>query len=116
MDFTEWIGKFTKSINSLFNFDLNDLQNMILTFHYILFLIHINRFNRNRVIRFVVGDGVVISNDISVSMFYGHRLTNLLLEFHSKLESFDLNENEMALLYVFFLTSCNGNLNKNKSN
>lgn len=109
VDFTDWISKFTKSINSIFKFVLNDLQSMVTACHFLLFNIHVNRFVKNRVTRFVVGDGVVINDDISLK-FYGHRLTTLLLEFQSKLECLDLTENETALIYAFFMVSCNGNL------
>jgi len=106
--FIQWMTKFAHSLNKPFGINLNDLTKMINMANYLSFLIHTNcfYFSDSNEWRFVFPNRIIFSNNNYLKLF-GHYFNNLVLEFHSKLQSFHLTENESALLNAFVLFSCN---------
>ena len=73
----------------------------------IFFGIHINQFfnsNKNE-LHFLWSNRVLFKKSFFAKLF-GHQFADLVLEFHSRLKRLNLTENELALLNVFMLYSC----------
>ena len=107
IEFTQWMTKFSHSLNKLFNMNLNDLTKMIDMAHFLAFSIHTTIFylSNNNDWRFIWTNKVSFSKNVYLKLF-GYHIINLLFMVHSKLKSLDLTENELALLYAFVLFSC----------
>jgi len=112
IEFNQWMTRFSHTLNKLFQINLNDLSKMIYIGSIIFFGIHINRFfhsNTNE-LRFICSKNVLFKITFFIKL-YGHNFAHLVLEFHSRLKRLNLTENELALLNVFMLFSCNCKFN-----
>ena len=107
IEFIQWMTKFSHNLGIIFNINLNDLTKIINMANYLLFLIHTNcfYFSNDNEWRFVFANRVFFRKNIYLELF-GYHLNNLVSEFHSKLQSLDLSENELALFNAFVLFSC----------
>jgi hypothetical protein len=73
----------------------------------ILFATQQHQFFYNNENHFIISNKFQLSRE-RMNTLYGAFITGLLFDYHNVIKKFNFTENELSLLYTFFLTGTNG--------